>query len=280
MPTVLVTGASRGIGRTTALRLAAAGWDVLAGVRRAEDGEALLADAPAGRLTPILLDVADDAQIAALDDLLPPTLDAVVNNAGIVVPGPLEAVSSADLRTQFEVNVVGAAAVTRAVLPRIRAARGRIVFVSSVSGRLSTPMTGAYNASKFALEGLADAWRVELRPWGIRVSLVEPAMTDTDLWRLADETNDAAEAALSPAHRELYAAHIAGFRKTIPLMQRMAKPVDGAAAAIERALTARRPRARYVVGRDAHAQAVLGELTPTPLRDALFARATGVPRRR
>ena len=196
MPSVLVTGAARGIGRATALHLADKGWAVVAGVRREEDAAALRsAD---GRLATVLVDVTDDSQVAALPAALPERLDAVVNNAGIVVSGPVEAVPLDELRRQLEVNVVGQVAVTQAVLPKLRASRGRVVFVSSLSGRISTPMTGAYNASKFALEGLADALRMEVRPWGIRVVLVEPAQTDTDMWREADGALDEAVAGLSP----------------------------------------------------------------------------------
>ena len=271
MPSVLVTGASRGIGRATAERLAGRGWEVLAGVRRAED-------APPGT-TAVVLDVTDAAQVAALDDALPATLDAVVNNAGIAVGGPIEGVALDELRRQLEVNVVGQAAVTQAVLPRLRASRGRIVFVSSLSGRVATPMTGAYNASKFALEGMADSLRNELRPWGIRVVLVEPAQTDTALWQDAEAALDETVAGLAPEHRELYARHIAGYRKTIPRSQKMASPPAGVAAAVERALTARRPRARYVVGAGPRAQALLARLTPTAALDALLRAGTGVPRR-
>jgi NAD(P)-dependent dehydrogenase (short-subunit alcohol dehydrogenase family) len=278
MPSVLVTGAARGIGRATAVRLAAAGWDVAAGVRRAEDGEALTAEA-GGRIAPVLLDVTDADQVAALDRVLPGALDAVVNNAGIVVGGPIEGVPLDELRRQLEVNVVGQVAVTQAVLPRLRTSRGRVVFVSSLSGRVATPMTGPYNASKFALEAVADSLRLEVRPWGIKVVLVEPAQTDTDMWRKADGALDEQVAALAPAHRELYAKHIDGFRKTIPRSQRMASPVDGVAETIERALTARRPRARYVVGVGPRVQGALAQLTPTPALDALLAAATGVPRR-
>jgi NAD(P)-dependent dehydrogenase (short-subunit alcohol dehydrogenase family) len=142
---VLITGASRGIGRATALRLAAGGWQVLAGVRRAEDGEAL-ADASGG-ITPVLLDVTDPEQVASLEDALPDRLDAVVNNAGAVLPGPVEALDTDELRRQLDVNVVAQIAVTQAVLPRLRTSRGRVVFISSLNGRVSTPMTGAYNAS-------------------------------------------------------------------------------------------------------------------------------------
>jgi NAD(P)-dependent dehydrogenase (short-subunit alcohol dehydrogenase family) len=278
VPSVLVTGAARGIGRATTLRLAAAGWDVIAGVRRPEDGEALVQAQPQ-RITPVTLDVTNEDQLTALDAALPSALDAVVNNAGVVVGGPIEAVPLAELRRQLEVNVVGQAAVTQAVLPRLRESRGRLVFVSSLSGRVATPMFGPYNASKFALEGMADALRMELAPWGIRVVLVEPAQTDTDLWRLADGDLDDTVASLSSGHRDLYAKHIAGFRKSIPRSQRAAAPVEGVAAAIEKALTARRPRARYVVGAGARAQAILAHVTPTAILDVLLRAGTGVPRR-
>jgi NAD(P)-dependent dehydrogenase (short-subunit alcohol dehydrogenase family) len=282
MPSVLVTGSARGIGRAAVLRLAGAGWDVGVGVRRAADGDALAtaAGSAAGRITPVERDVTDARQVAALDDALPQRLDAVVNNAGIVVSGPIEAVPPDELRRQLDVNVVGQLAVTQAVLPRLRASRGRVVFVSSLSGRVSTPMTGAYSASKFALEALADALRMELRPWGVRVVLVEPAQTDTDLWREAHGALEATVAGMSPAHRELYAGHIDGARtKMIPRSQRMASPVDGVAATIDRALTARRPKARYVVGAGPRAQAAVAALAPTPALDALLRTASGVPRR-
>src|SRR4051794_979662 len=116
MPTVLVTGASRGIGRETALRLARAGWQIYAGVRKPEDGEALKRDAPVGRVHPLAPDGADDTRVASLGEPLPAELDAVVNNAGIVVTGPVEALTPADLRHQLDVNVVGQVAVTQAVL--------------------------------------------------------------------------------------------------------------------------------------------------------------------
>jgi NAD(P)-dependent dehydrogenase (short-subunit alcohol dehydrogenase family) len=278
MPRVLVTGAARGIGRATTLRLAAAGWDVVAGVRRAADAEALV-QTNHGRITAVTLDVTDEDQVAALDATLPETLDGLVNNAGVVVGGPVEAIPVSELRRQLEVNVVGQAAVTQAVLPRLRASRGRVVFVSSLSGLIATPMMGAYNASKFALEGMADALRLELAPWGVRVVLVEPAQTDTDLWRRADVDLDEAVETLAPEHRELYAGHIAGFRKTIPRSQRMAAPVAGVAATIEKALTTPRPRARYVPGAGPRTQALIAQLIPTPIRDRVLSAGTGVPRR-
>lgn len=279
MSTVLITGAMRGIGRATALRLAATGWEVHAGVRRLEDGESLAAEAPAGAIVPLLLDVTNAAHVEALESVLPAHLDAVVNNAGIVLDGPIEAIVPDDLRHQLDVNVVGQVAVTQAVLPRIRESRGRIVFISSVSGRISTPWTGAYNASKFALEGLADALRIELRPWGIKVIIVEPSSTDTDLWRTALEQLDRTEAALSAEHRRLYARHVVGMRRTTKLIQKQAVPVANVVATVEHALTDPRPRARYPVGAVSKIQLAMGAATPTRVMDAALARLTGVPRK-
>lgn len=271
MPSVLITGAARGIGRAATEHLAATGWDVYAGVR--DPGT------PITGATTVRLDITSPDDIAALPAALPARLDAVVNNAGIAVSGPIEALPLDALRHQLEVNLVGQVAVTQAVLPRLRESRGRIVFVSSLSGRVATPMTGAYNASKFALEGLADTLRMELRPWGIGVALVEPAQTDTDMWRKAEDALDADLATLSAEHRELYARHIEGARKMIPRSQKMASPAAGVVAAIEQGLTARRPRARYVVGTGPKIQGVMAGLTPTRVLDAALRAATGVPRR-
>ncbi len=246
MPTVLVTGASRGIGKTIATHLAANGWDVIAGVRNEEDGTRLRAEG--SRITPVILDVTNENHIAALDDSLPEQLDAVVNNAAVVVGGPMETVAPTELRRILEVNVVGQIAVTQAVLPRLRDSRGRIVFISSVNGRVSSPLMGAYCASKFALEAAADALRLELKPWGIGVVVVEPAQTDTDMWHTADGVADDTAAAMTDDARRLYEKHFVGLKKTIAMSQKMAVPPENVAEVVEEALTVRRPRARYVVG--------------------------------
>lgn len=278
MSSVLVTGASRGIGRAIVRRLAENGWDVHAGVRT--DADATDLASLHTRIRPVRLDVTSQRDVDALAGELD-RLDAVVNNAGYAQGGPIEAVPLENLRRQLEVNVVGQVAVTQAVLPLLRASRGRIVFVSSVSGRIATPLTGAYNASKFAIEAVADAARLELHPWGIRVAVVEPAQTRTDVWEQAEQTLDAEFGALTPQHRDLYAGHVEGFRKKIiPMSLRMAKPADTVAAAVERALTARRPRARYVVGAGPRAQVRLAALAPTPVMDAVLRTASGVPRKR
>lgn len=273
MPTVLVTGASRGIGRATAVRLATRGWDVLAGVRSDADAAALRAQH--GRISPLLLDVTSAADVAALAGAVDGGLDAVVNNAGYVVDGPVEALDLDALRRQLEVNVVGQVAVTQAVLPALRRSQGRVVFISSLSGRIATPMTGAYNASKFALEALADAMRVELRPWRVPVVLIEPGPTATDLWGNAEAQYDATVAGMSPEHRQLYAAHLDGGRRVIAFARRMAVPVDRVVDRVEQSLTDRRPRARYTVDLASRAQLAGRAVTPTRVWDATLARLTG-----
>jgi NAD(P)-dependent dehydrogenase (short-subunit alcohol dehydrogenase family) len=266
MPSVLVTGASRGIGNTIATHLAAGGWDVIAGVRTEADGAHLRA----ANLTPVMLDVTNENHVAALDQSLPARLDAVVNNAGVAIGGPIETVPLAELRRQLDVNVVGQIAVTQAVLPRLRTSGGRIVFISSLNGKISMPMFGPYCASKFAIEAAADALRNELKPWGIAVSVVEPAQTDTDMWRTADTTVEDALAAMTDDARQLYDRHFVGLKKSIPMSQKIAVPPEKVARIVEEALTARHPRARYVVGLGPKLQLALVTLLPTAVRDRVL----------
>jgi NAD(P)-dependent dehydrogenase (short-subunit alcohol dehydrogenase family) len=278
MPSVLVTGAGRGIGRAIVERLAATGWDVIAGVRSKADAASITALDPQ-RISAVILDVTDARHIEALEAVLPPHLDAVVNNAGIVVAGPVEALSSDDWRKQLEVNVIGQFAVTRATLPRLRESRGRVIFISSVNGQLSSPMLGAYAASKFALEAGAEALRIELRPWAIPVVIVEPAQTDTDMWRNADDMVVQVEEATPPAQRALYAKHIEGMNKFIPVARKMAVPPAKVVAVVEEALTARKPKARYLVGLGTKVQVAFMRNMPAAVRDRIVARVFGVPRR-
>lgn len=276
MPSVLVTGAARGIGRAITEHLASLEWNVVAGVRTPADADAIAAVDPR-RITPVILDVTSEDHIADLDAALPARLDAVVNNAGIVVSGPMETVTTADWRKQLDVNVIGQLAVTRAVLARLRESGGRVVFISSVNGQVSLPMLGAYSASKFALEAAADALRMELRPWHIRVVIIEPAQTDTDMWRTADEMVTETEAALTPDLRALYGRHIAGMKKFVPVSQRMAVPTGMVSAIVEHALTARRPRARYAVGMGPRLQVALVPKLPSAVRDLLLRKVSGQP---
>jgi NAD(P)-dependent dehydrogenase (short-subunit alcohol dehydrogenase family) len=276
MPSVLVTGAGRGIGKSIVEHLATRGWDVIAGVRNERDADTVTALSPQ-RVSSVILDVTDAGHIAALQESLPERLDAIVNNAGVVVSGPMETVSPAEWRKQLEINVIGQLAVTQAVLPRLRKSRGRVVFISSVNGRLSMSMVGPYCASKFALEAAADALRMELRPWHIGVTLVEPGQTDTDMWRTANDMVERGEAMLTAEHRDLYARHIAGFKKMIPLSQKMAVPAEKVSAVVEAALTARRPRARYVVGAGNKLQVAVMTNLPAWARDRVLRRVAGQP---
>ncbi|MGV0838142.1 SDR family oxidoreductase [Mycolicibacterium thermoresistibile] len=279
MPTALVTGAARGIGRSIVTQLADSGWDVVAGVRSEQDGEEVVTQNPT-RISPVLLDVTDPGHIAALERSLNGRLDAVVNNAGMVVPGPLEAVAPAALRRQFEVNVIGHLAVTQAVLPRLRDSRGRIVFISSLNGRISVPLMGAYCASKFALEAVADALRMELAPWHIPVIVIQPTQTDTDMVRNADAMVEQTAAAMRPEHRDLYAKHIGGMRKFIRQFHPSAVPADNVAAAVAQALTVRRPRSRYIVGithQFPRLQAIILPNLPPAARDPLLRRLGSQP---
>jgi len=275
---ILLTGASRGLGRATALRLAASGWTVYAGVRTTADGQALAAEAGSG-IVPVELDVTSPEQIAALDDVLPERLHAVINNAGVIADGPIEAVETDRLREVFEVNVFGCIAVTQAVLPRLRRGQGRVIIMSSLSGRVTTPWTGVYCASKAAIESIGDALRIELRPWGIPVTLVEPNATATDMWSDADAMVEATVAAMRPQHRVLYADHIDGVRRGVPTMQKRAVPVSKVVDVVEKAVESRSPRARYLVGIDSRLAHIGASLTPTRVLDRVLAAAMGFPKR-
>jgi NAD(P)-dependent dehydrogenase (short-subunit alcohol dehydrogenase family) len=285
--TVLITGASTGIGRATALRLAAGGWTVFAGVRDPAAGERLLADAVAGQVISLTLDVTDQGQIeqakarvqeetAWSGDSGVGGLDALVNNAGVGVGvgGPLELLSPEDLRMQFEVNVFGQVAVTRALLPALRAARGRIVLLSSIGGLVSVPFNGPYAASKHALEALGDALRGELHSSHVHVSLIEPGSVKTPIWGKARDTADGLD--IPPELQHEYGRVPAAFAKILTDTERRGVSPERVAATIERALTARRPRARYLVGRDARGMVLAHALLPTVAFDRVLRRVLGI----
>jgi NAD(P)-dependent dehydrogenase (short-subunit alcohol dehydrogenase family) len=264
---VLITGASTGIGAAAAGAVADAGFTAFAGVRSEEAGAPIARDG----VRPVVLDVTNDAQIAAAVDLIRASglrLAGVVNNAGIFVGGPLEFLPLADLRHQFEVNVFGAMAVTQAVLPLLREAHGRIVFVGSISGRLSTPFGGPYAASKFALRALSEALRIELAPSGIPVTLIEPGAVKTPIWQKALARSGSA-ADLPANVRAIYGKALDALVASIPGIERRGVSTARTSAAILRALTAPTPPQTELVGVDAEIGSVLAVL-PTSLRSLLF----------
>jgi NAD(P)-dependent dehydrogenase (short-subunit alcohol dehydrogenase family) len=276
---VLITGASTGIGRACAQALDANGWRVFAGVRREEDGRAL-AEGASDRLEPVTLDVTDEASISAALERVggasPEGLAGLVNNAGIAVTGPLEFLPLERVRRQLEVNLIGQLAVTQAALEPLRRARGRIVNMSSVGGRTALPFVGPYAASKYALEALSDSLRRELRRWSVDVVLIEPGAIATPIWDKGDSEAAALRDQLPPRAHELYGS-------SLDRLQRLARergegglPPERVAATVLRALTARRPRARYVIGREARMQILLLGLLPDRAGDRFLARVMGV----
>jgi NAD(P)-dependent dehydrogenase (short-subunit alcohol dehydrogenase family) len=274
MRSVLVTGASTGIGRATAMRLDGAGWKVFAGVRKEEDAASLRAEA-SDRLAPVTLDVTDVEQIAAAAELIAREaeggLDGLVNNAGVAVPGPLETVPLEDLRHQLEVNLVAYVAMTQAMLPEVRRAEGRIVFLSSIGGRIAFPFGGPYHASKFATEAIGDVFRQELRPWGLKVAIIEPGSIDTPIWERGQRKAEDIEAR-APKTNLLYGAALDKFRKVIENTAERGIPPEKVAKAIAHALESSRPKSRYLVGLDAKVQARLQPLIPTSVFDRIVAR--------
>jgi len=271
---VVITGASTGIGAACAWHLDRLGFTVFAGVRRIEDGEAVKAQA-SGRLQPILLDVTDAGSIEQARRQItgqvgPRGLAGLVNNAGIAVAGPLEAVPIADLRRQFEVNVIGQVAVTQALLPLLRTGRGRIVNMGSIAGRAAMPVMGPYSASKFALEALTDALRLEVQQWGIQVSIVEPGAIATPIWTKSGAKAEELETVTSEELKRLYAGVIAGVRARVAEAAARAIPAEAVSDAVVHALTAAVPKTRYLVGKDAKVRALMIKLLPDRWSDRLM----------
>ena len=266
---VLITGASTGIGEAAALRMKRAGWEVFAAARKDEDLERLRGEG----LQALRLDVTDPESIeAARQELNERGLHGLVNNAGVAVSAPIELVPLDDLREQLEVNLIGQVAVIQAFMPNLREAKGRVVNVSSIGGRMALPLVGPYAASKYALEAVSDSLRRELRPWGMHVSLIEPGAVVTPIWEKGRATADRLEAAMGERGRTLYGRLADRIRaETEKIPDRGVSP-DEVAKAIEQALTAPRPKLRYVLGKDAkmrlRAKAVVGDRG----MDALIAR--------
>lgn len=274
--TILITGASTGIGEAAVRHLDRPGYRVFASVRRPEDAEKITSQA-SSRVTPLLMDVTDGESILAAVRLLQEQvgeggLDGLVNNAGIFIGGPLEYLPLKVLRKQFEVNVFGQMAMVQACLPLLRRAHGQIIFVGSTSGFLATPLLGPYSASKFAIRALADSLRNELAGAGVKVSLIEVGKVRTPIWDKALSTVNKMSGALPDEAADYYSPMIAA---TVTRAARRGQsgiaPLK-VAQAIQRALTAASPKPKYLVGADAHLQVLLVWLVPAGLLDKLIRR--------
>lgn len=270
---ILISGASTGIGLASALHLARRGATVYAGVRDAGAFARLETLGVADQLRPIYLDVTDaDSVTAAIDRVRQDagTLDALVNNAGIAIGGPVEVVDVVDWRRQFEVNVFGMVNLTRSALPMLRASRGRVVNISSISGRMAFPFLAPYAASKYAVEAFSDSLRRELRAQGVRVALIEPGAIATPLWEKSVAEGVNRVASLAPPLDEVYGPSIARFNRVLDRTIRQAAPVDLVVRAVDHALNARSPRRRYLVGRGIGVMAWLHDRLPAWAIDRAF----------
>ncbi|MDG2303231.1 MAG: SDR family oxidoreductase [Candidatus Binatia bacterium] len=280
MRNVLITGASSGIGRETALLLAEHGQRVFAGVRSDAAAKALRS-ATTGDLCPVHLDVTDAASISAAsvqirEALGEGRLQGLVNNAGMTITAPLEFVDLDALRRQFEVNVFGVAAVTKAFLPLLERPDGRVVNVSSGAGKIVSPLIGPYCASKYALEAMSDALRIEIRGQGLFVSVVEPGAIDTPIHEKNDAQLQGMLEALPAQGRARYEPALARLRRMNESMAKQGVPAARVARTIAKALSARRPKTRYPVSAEAHLLAWIGPFLGDRARDAIFGRMVGL----
>jgi len=270
---VFITGASAGIGAATARLLASEGYIVYAAVHT---GAGALAGLPGVRQVPV--DVTDPGTVAAAARQVAAQagdrgLHAVINNAGIIVQGPLELIPPADLLRQFRVNTLGPAYVVQAFLPLLRAGHGRVINISAPTARLPMPFMAPISASKAALASLSDALRLELAAWGIPVCVVEPGATDTQIFAKAQTAADAGLASADPGRVALYADQLAAMGR-VAARQRLS-PVEPAARAVLTAVRARRPRRRYTAGNDARVLGILAHL-PASQRDRLISAVIGL----
>jgi NAD(P)-dependent dehydrogenase (short-subunit alcohol dehydrogenase family) len=279
-PAIVITGASTGIGEACALELDRRGFRVFAGVRTESAAEKLRAKA-SRRLTPVLMDVTDGASIAAAAATVSEAVGnagiaGLVNNAGIAVAGPLDLLPIETLRQQLEVNVVGPVAVAQAFLPLLRLASGRVVNISSVSGGLSAPYLGAYSASKFALEAITDALRLELRAWGINVSSVEPGPIATPIWEKSTRDGNQMTERVAPNQLALYEVDLAALRKAVSRSAETAAPVERVVRAVVHALTAKRPKTRYFLGWSVRVCFKCMKMLPDRVRDWIVCKQIGL----
>jgi NAD(P)-dependent dehydrogenase (short-subunit alcohol dehydrogenase family) len=274
--TVVITGASTGIGRACALELDRLGFQVFAGVRKEEDGQDLQRQA-SSQLTPLLIDVTDPEGINKAAQTVAALVGTtgvagLINNAGIAVGGPLEYLPIAELRRQLEINVIGQVATTQAFLALLRPGRGRVINMSSISGRVAMPFFGPYAASKFALEALTDALRLELSPWGIEVVSIQPGAIATPIWHKSLQKGDQIVEGFPAQAQSLYGERLNRLRQTVVKTAQRGSSPEAVARVVAQALTAKRPKTRYVVGHDAQLAALFLKFLPDRWRDWLVMR--------
>ena len=275
---VLVTGASTGIGRATALHLDGLGFRVFAGVRKRGDAESLDEEG-SERLEPVMIDVTDEGMIEntreRIGEVTGGRLAGLVNNAGVAIAGGTEFVPLDELRRQLEINVVGQVAVTQAFLPMIRAAKGRVILMSSIGGRSALPFLLPYGASKHALEAMGDSLRGEMRSFGVEVSIIEPGSIATPIWAKGESQAEGLRSAMTPEQLEVYGDTLEKFADVARETGEEGEPPIEVAKAIEHALTADKPKTRYLIGRRAKVQAVLKKVLPDRVLDRLIASQLG-----
>ena len=278
---VVVTGASTGIGRATALFLDKKGYRVFAGVRKQADAKALAADA-SDQLTPITIDVTKERSIKAAKDKVQRVvgkdgLVGLVNNAGVGDGGPVETMDLDILRNVLEVNLVGQVAVTQAFLPLIRKAPGTIVFIASIGGRIASPFMSPYNTSKFAVEALGESLRQELAPWEIDVVVIEPGSIDTPIWKKGAETIEDQFAKLTSTTRRLYGKQLKRMDEVLTETASRGIAPEKVAKVIHTAISSENPKHRYLVGRDAKIAAKLKGALPDRTFKKLIDRQVKMP---
>ena len=272
---VVVTGASSGIGRATALLLDSKGYRVFAGVRKDEDAKSLK-EAGSDRLKPIKLDVAKDRSIASAKRTVARAvgdegLVGLVNNAGIGRGGPVEFMDLDDLREQLEVNVIGQVAVTQAFLPLLRKKKGTVILIGSIGGRIASPFMSPYSISKFGIEALGESLRAELKPWEIDVVVIEPGSIDTEIWGKANDTVAEQMANLKPDAKRLYGQQLEKMSEEIQKTADRGISPDKVGRVVAGAIRSERPKHRYLVGTDAKVAARLKGTLP----DRTFANLAG-----
>jgi NAD(P)-dependent dehydrogenase (short-subunit alcohol dehydrogenase family) len=278
---VVVTGASTGIGRATALYLDKNGFRVFAGVRKQADAESL-AEEGSDRLTPITIDVTDESSIKAARDEVQRALGedglvGLVNNAGVGDGGPVETMDLDVLRNVLEVNLVGQVAVTQEFLPLIRQVPGTIVFIASIGGRIASPFMSPYNTSKFAVEALGESLRQELAPWEIDVVVIEPGSIDTPIWSKGAETIDDQKDSMSPTENRLYRRQLDRMEEVLTETASRGIAPEKVAKVIHTAISTDNPKHRYLVGRDAKIAARLKGMLPDRTFKKLIDRQTKMP---